>query len=128
MKILVASCDKDTDIFDAFHYCMEKYWKNHPEIIYATETVQNPYYKTISYDIPLELWTKRMRKTIEDIDDDKILFMVDDCFIRDYVDVDRINYVEENLKDNIALFNFEKSWDANDLMSSYKGFKRRMPR
>ena len=45
MKILVLSCDKNGDLFDAFHHCMEKYYPNHPEIIYATETIQNPYYK-----------------------------------------------------------------------------------
>ena len=39
MIILVASCDKNGDIFEAFHHCIEKYWKNHPEIIYATETL-----------------------------------------------------------------------------------------
>lgn len=129
MKILVASCDKNTDIFDAFHQCMEKYWKRHPKVIYATENVRNPYYKTISYDIPLEYWTVRMRKTIEDIDDDVILLMIDDCFIRNKVDKKRIALVEKWLleNDNIACFNFEKSWDANDEMSIYEGFKKRKP-
>ena len=47
MKILVLSCDKNIDTFDAFSHCMEKYYKNHPEVIYTTETVKNPYYKTI---------------------------------------------------------------------------------
>ena len=126
MVILVASCDKNDDIFYAFYHCMEKYWENHPEIIYATETIKNPYYKTINYNYPLDKWTVRMRKTLQDIDDDKILLMIDDCFIRTYVDEARIKYVEENLKDNIANFNFEKSWDANDEISSYKGFKKRM--
>lgn len=128
MKILVVSCDKNTDIFQPFYHCMEKYWKNHPEIVYATENVQNPYYKTVSFDIPLENWTKRIRKTLDCIDDDKILFMVDDCFVRDYVDIDRIKYVEENLCGNIANFNFEQSWDINDMASCYKNFKRRTPR
>ena len=127
MVILVASCDKNEDIFYPFYHCMEKYWKNHPEIVYATETVKNPYYKTINYDYPLDKWTVRMRKTIENIDDDQILLMIDDCFVRTYVDEARIKYVEENLKGDIAVFNFEKSWDPNDLVTSYKGFNKRMP-
>ena len=72
MKILVCSCDKDEDIFYAFHHCMEKYYPEHPEIIYATETIKNPYYKTISINYPLELWTKRIRETLRLIEDDKI--------------------------------------------------------
>lgn len=47
MKILVISCDKYGDTFEPFHHCMEKYWPDHPEIFYSTETVKNPYYETI---------------------------------------------------------------------------------
>ena len=130
MVILVPSCDKNTDIFDAFHHCMEKYWPTHPEIVYATETAKNPWYKTISYDIPLEHWTVRMRKTIENINDDVILLMIDDCFIRNRVDKKRVAYVEDclHLNDNIACFSFEQSWDTNDEVSRFKGFKKRQPR
>ena len=39
IKILVASCDKNEDLFAPFKYCIEKYWSNHPEIIYSTETI-----------------------------------------------------------------------------------------
>jgi hypothetical protein len=55
MKILVLSCDKNDDTFEAFHHCMEKYYPEHPEIIYATETIINPYYKTITKKYPLNL-------------------------------------------------------------------------
>ena len=50
MKILVISCDKYEDTFTPFHYCMEKYWPEHPEIFYSTESVINPYYKTIPFN------------------------------------------------------------------------------
>ena len=47
MTILVMSSDNNQDTFELFHYCLEKNWPNHPEVIYSTETVINPYYKTI---------------------------------------------------------------------------------
>lgn len=129
MKIVVMSCDKNQDLFEPFYKCMEKYWKNHNEIIYITETIKNPYYKTICKDYKdMEVWTKKIREAIQEIDDDKILLIVDDLFIRDYVDEERIRYVEDNLKGNIALFNFEKRFDESDLDSQYKGFKRRNPK
>lgn len=128
MKIVVMSCDKNKDIFDAFHYCIEKYWKNHPEIIYITETIKNPYYKTICKNYPIDLWTKKMREAIKEVNDNKILLINDDLFIRDYVDEERIKYVEDNLKGNIALFNFEKSFDNCDIPSQYKEFKIRNPK
>lgn len=128
MKILVLSCDKNEEIFEPFYKCMEKYYPNHPEIIYATETIKNPYYKTICKNYPLELWTKRIRETLHEIDDNKILLLIDDCFIRQPVDLERIKYVEENLKGNIALFNFEKSFDKGDIPCQYKDFKKRNPK
>lgn len=125
MKILVLSCDKNEDTFEAFHHCMEKYWENHPDVIYATETIKNPYYRTICKNYPLEQWTKRIRETLAEIDDNEILIMIDDCFIREKVDTKRIEYARKNLKGNIAMFNFEKSFDNNDIETEIVGFKRR---
>ena len=125
MKILVCSCDKDEDTFEAFHHCMEKYWKNHPEIIYTTESIINPYYKTICKNYPLDKWTKRIRETLNEIDDDQILIMIDDVFLRNPVDEERIKYACDNLKGNIAMFNFEKAFDSNDEDTNLEGFKKR---
>lgn len=123
MKILVCSCDKNEDTFIPFHHCIEKYWREHPEIIYATETITNPYYRTICKNEPI--WTGRIRKTLNEIEDNQILLMVDDIFIRDYVDTKRIEYLQSQLKGNIAMFNFEKSFDSNDIETNVDGFKKR---
>ena len=125
MKILVLSCDKNEDTFEAFHHCIEKYYPTHPEIIYATESVVNPYYKTICVNYPLELWTKRIRETLKQIDDNVILTIMDDEFIRKPVDTERIDYLQTQLKGNIAAFYFEKSFDSNDEETSIKGMKKR---
>lgn len=126
MKILVCSCDRNWDLWMPFHHCMEKYWNDHPEIIYKTETKDNPYYKTIKNDYLLTEWTKGIRETLAEIDDDQILLLMDDIFIRQPVDTERIKYASENLKGNIALMNFEKSFDLNDKPTDLEGFKKRM--
>lgn len=125
MVVLVLSCDKNDDLFEPFHHCIEKYWENHPEIIYATETIKNPYYKTINVDYPLEQWTKRIRETLKQIDDNIILTIMDDEFIRKPVDTERIEYLQTQLKGNIAAFYFEKSFDKNDEETNIKGMKKR---
>ena len=125
MKIAVLSCDKNTDIFEAFHHCMEKYWRNHPEIIYFTESVKNPYYKTVSVPHDIHTWTRGAREFLRRIDDDQILLMVDDIFIRREVDVPRILYASEHLEGNIALFNFEKTFDPQDEPTNLIGWKKR---
>lgn len=127
MKIVVFSCDSCKDTFYAFHHCLEKYYPNHPEVIYITETIKNPYYKTICKNYPVDLWSKKIREALKEVDDDKILLMTDDNFIRQLVDIERIKYVEDNLKGNIAMFNFEKCYDNEDLECEYEGFKKRKP-
>lgn len=124
MKIVVTSCDKNKDTFYAFHHCIEKYWEKHPEIIYITETIQNPYYKTINKDYPIELWTKRIREALEEVEDDKILLMADDLFIRNKVDTKRLQQAEELVKNNVALVNLEKCFNENDKEIA-PGFKMR---
>ena len=113
-KILVMSCDKNEDLWLPFHHCIEKYWKDHPEIIYSTETKINTYYKTICVNTPISCWTYRVYETIKKLECDNILLMVDDIFLRDYVNGEQINYIENFINFNIASFNFERSFDSGD--------------
>ena len=125
MKMVVLSCDKCEDLFEPFHYCVEKYYPSHPEIIYITETKQNPYYKTICKNYPIEQWTRRIREALKEIEDNQILMIMDDFFIREPVDTKRIEYLSKELKGNIACFCFEKSYDINDEETNVKGMKKR---
>ena len=109
------SCDKNKDLWKPFYLCMEKYWKNHPEIIYSTETEINPYYKTICRDLPINKWTKRVYETVKDLPCKHILLMVDDLFIREKVDNDFIYYLTKYVDGNIASLNFEFSFDKKDI-------------
>ena len=114
-KILVMSCDKNEDLWLPFHHCMEKYWKGHQEIIYSTETKINPYYKTICTNLPIEQWTRRVYETIKHLRCDNILLVVDDIFIRDYVNQIAVQVVCDMVGGVIGAFNFEKSFDINDI-------------
>lgn len=129
MKILVCSCDKNEDTFEPFHHCMEKYWTDHPKVIYKTETIDNPYYETLKANQPISKWTDGMREVIEQIDDDQILLMMDDIFIRQPVDTKRIKEAETYLQSiyglNVACMNFEKAFDPNDEETRLKGWKKR---
>ena len=114
-KIVVMSCDKNNDLWKPFYLCMEKYWKNHPEIIYSTETIENPYYKTICTDLSINKWTKRVYETVKDLPCKHILLMVDDIFLRDYVDNDLIYHSTTYVHDKVASINYEFSFDNQDI-------------
>ena len=115
LKIVVMSCDKNQDLFLPFHHCMEKYWKDHSEIIYCTESIINPYYKTICVNMPVEKWTTRVLNVVKQLNCEHILLTIDDLFIRDYVDNNLIMELCHYVKGNIASLNFEFSFDKNDM-------------
>ena len=125
MIITVLSCKKNTELFYPFWHCMEKYYPNHPKIVYFTDGIINPYYETIPIEHDLAHWTTGLREFLSQIPDEQILLMIDDCFIRCPVDEKRIEETSEILKGNIALMNFEKSWDVADLPTEYEGWKVR---
>ena len=126
MIITVLSCKKNTELFYPFWHCMEKYYPNHPEIVYFCDGAINPYYRTINVKVEdLNHWTTGFREFLNQIPDEQILLMIDDCFIRCPVDEKRVEEASRILKGNIALMNFEKSWDESDLPTEYKRWKKR---
>lgn len=125
MKIIVLSCSKNKELFYPFWWCMQRYYPEHPEVIYFTDGVINTFYRTIAVKNELETWTKGFREFLNQIDDEQVLLMIDDCFIRRPVDSFRIKYASKFLRDNIACMNFEKSWDEEDQETDLIGWKKR---
>ena len=125
MTIIVLSCSKNEETFAPFRHCLEKYYPNHPEVIYFTDGIVNPYYKTIVVPHDLEHWTTGLREFLSQIDDEQVLLMIDDCFIRKPVDEERIKKASKLLKGNIACMNFELTFDVTDEFTDYKGWFKR---
>jgi len=123
MKLVVFSCDKDEDLFFPFYKCMEKYWPNHPEIVYFTETVINPYYNTITRNYPLNEWTKRIRESLLELDDNIVLTMIDDFFLRDFVNENKLNFLVQCVQlDNVASISLELPFSNDNVNCNYSGF------
>lgn len=103
MRMVVLSCDKYEPCWKPFFTLLEKYYPHHPEVYLITETKQCPYCKTIN--INSNIWTERFREGLKQIDDNQVLVMLDDFFIRGPVDEKRINNI--TMFDNTACYNFE---------------------
>ena len=115
MKILVVSCDRNEDLWGPFHHCIEKYWPEHPEVIYSTETATNPFYKTICKNFPLERYSRRIQETLKEIDDDKVIITIDDIFIRKKPNLELFDHICSFLKDNVAAINFQQQFSNDDI-------------
>lgn len=117
MKLIVLSCDKYEPCWKPFFTLLEKYYPNHPETYLITETKECPYCNTIN--INSDIWTERFREGLKQIDDNEVLVMLDDFFIRQLVNEEKINSIK--LDEKTACYNFEidyrqplerlKGWD-----------------
>lgn len=127
MIIAVMSCSKNEKTFAPFHYCMETHWPTHPKVVYFTDGIVNPFYYTIPVPNTLNDWTKAVREFLWVLDDEQILLMIDDCFIRRQVNVGRIYAAREILEkeENLACLNFEKAFDPEDEPTEYFGWNKR---
>lgn len=113
--ILVNTCDKYEDCWNPFFTLLKKYWKNikYPIVLNTESKSFNfPGLDIKSFgmykDNKKVAWGERMIKTLKKIDSKYIIFMLDDFFITDYVDEDKLNEVIKWMKEdsNIAVFSF----------------------
>ena len=102
-SILVLSCDKYEPCWTPFFKLLDKYWESHPSVYLVTESKKCEYCNTIN--INSDIWSERFLGALREIESDYVLVMLDDFFIRDYVDVDRIDNIE--FTSDIICYNFE---------------------
>ena len=110
-----------------FSICLNKYWPNHPRVYLLTETKTSPLIDTICYNYPLNKWTTRIIKSLNDIKESKVVFICDDVFLNDYVNIDKLKYCLKILdkEPNAAYINFEMSFNYYDVFCQYNGFKKK---
>ncbi|MBQ3307201.1 MAG: hypothetical protein IJG68_03295 [Bacilli bacterium] len=126
--IVVFSCDKNEEVWPVFKHCIDKYWKNHPKIYLLTETKKCKDIKTICKDYELNKWTRRIRESLAEIPKKNVLFICDDCFLNQEVNIIKLNQSINLLNhDNVACVQYEVSGDPNDIDCEYLGFKKKTP-
>ena len=124
VAVVVFSCDKNEELWPIFYQCLEKYWPNHPHTYLLTETINSPIMETITLNYDLDHWTNRMRESLKMIPNNKIVFICDDCFLKEPINMDKFSRCFEILsKDNTASINFELLDDYRDKECPYEGFR-----
>lgn len=126
LAIVCYSCDKNEEVWPIYKKCIDKYWPNHPNIYLLNETKKCDFINTICFDYDLDHWTIRIRKSLEEIKENYIIFMSDDIFLSDFINQEKLEKCLEILKDGIySNIQFELSWHGNDVNSEYDGFKKK---
>ena len=124
LAVVVYSCDKNEEVWPIYKKCIDKYWKNHPNVYLLTETISSPLFISITKNYDLNHWTTRIRNSLKDIKEKYVIFMSDDIFINDYVNINKLDKCLDILNNNkYSAIQFELSWSNKDIESEYNGFK-----
>ncbi|MDY0198946.1 MAG: glycosyltransferase family A protein, partial [Tenuifilaceae bacterium] len=122
MDLVVMTCDAYQDTWEAFFKLKDKYWDCKYDTYLVTETKDCPYSKTIK---TTGAWTKRLREALEQLDNEYVIFMLDDFFLRSKVDQERIDGIIKHFDSNTAVFNTERYNLSKTTEKSVYGFKNR---
>lgn len=136
LTILINSCDKYEDLWYPFFTLLEKNWNpiSYPIVLNTESKTYNQSVsgkKVKSFQLfPSKKripWGKRLIDTLNCIDTDFILFMLDDFFLEEPVDLNRIESIIDYMKADptIACFSFAHQLPPNINDGLYPGFERR---
>ena len=132
--MVVSSCDKYDDTWEALFKSIKKYWANFDmPIVLNTESKKfnmegldiKCYSLFKNKNVP---WGKRLKEHLKRIDTEFIFFMLDDFFLVEPVDTkvieDCLKWMKED--ENIAVFSFHRVDDKNNIPSDkYPNFDKR---
>ena len=85
LAIVVNTTDKYSHIWDAWYHYYKKYWKIKLPVYFLNETLDITYpFKQIKVNIPeKELWTKKLRESVEQIPEDNLFILLEDLLFTD---------------------------------------------
>lgn len=123
--LVVSSCDKYEDAWYPYFELIKKYWPGHPDKIYLiTETksysCEGLDIVTVNSDKEVT-WSERLYRCLENIDEEFIIFSLEDFFLLDYVKEDKLEKCYQYMKENsdIAVCRLQTS-DNENLKKSNK--------
>ena len=111
LAIVATSCDAYTDdCARPFRTLVDRYWSNSIPVYWIAETKHPAGFVAATVNEPC--WTKRVRTALETVEEEFVVFMCDDFFIRSEVNTRRIEYCLNLLNEfrHIACFNTELSY------------------
>lgn len=119
-QVMLLTCDKNNDLWEMFFHFFSKNWPQYRGGVFVNTESKNinirnfPQDKIISSQIKFtkkDPWSYRLRKSLEQIDHEYVVLLMDDFFLTDSVDHDEIEKCIEYMENDatIACFNFESS-------------------
>ena len=105
IPLIVSSCDQYSDLWQPFFTLVSKNWAGFDRKVYLCTDSKTFEYEGFDLNCPLRMplnstWSARLLTLLDQIDDEFILFMLDDFWLKTQVDVDRLMRYEKIMMDN----------------------------
>ena len=104
--ILILSCDKYADVWEPFFLFFKKYWSDCPFPVYlGTNQKQFSFYKVKQiFSNRNTTWSDELKVILEQIPEKYIIIILEDYFIYESVNNDKISEIIEVMKKNDAAY------------------------
>ncbi len=107
LAVLISSCDAYEDIWDPFFLLMNTYWKDIPYRVYLnTETKSYnkvfPHFAVTTLNATKQnaTWSQRMKSVLERIEEEYVLVLIEDFFLREDVQTSQIEDLLRMMNDD----------------------------
>ncbi len=105
ISILVSTCDSYHDVLDLFFYGIGEYWSNCPYKFYINGEKKAYDFNNFNNEIVTnisneEKWGSRLLNTLDKIEDEFVITLLDDYILESEVNDDNLNYVISTIKNN----------------------------
>lgn len=101
--ILIPTCDKYEDIWEPYFTLKNRYWKNNYKTFLLTETKKCKWCDTVN--VNEKIWTKRLREGLKKLDYKYVIISLEDFFIREPVNQEKIELYIKNFPKHAAVIN-----------------------
>lgn len=131
-SVLLSSCDKYEDAWRPFFFFFNREWRNCPYQIYLnTETkgfsIEGKQLYVLNSGECTLSWSLRLKKALQRIKTEYVLFLLEDFFMLDKVNQEEINRCLDIMDENhkISVIDFECAKSGEGEPCEYEGYCRR---
>jgi len=109
IAMVLSSCDKYEDTWAPFFIQLHKYWPNFSMPVYLSTETKSYSFSNFKIECPLskkkvyKQWSERLLKLLESVNEEYILFMLDDFWLTETVDTKSFLNCYTYLKNNSAI-------------------------
>ena len=103
IPLIVSSCDKCSDLWQPFFYLFKKNWPDFDRRVYLCTDSETFSYDEFDIACPLRMqsgstWSENLMTLLKRMDEDHVLLMLEDFWLKEKVDETQLHQCEEILK------------------------------